>query len=37
MHTYSPDVAATLIHLHNEEIRRSVARSRRARARGRKP
>jgi hypothetical protein len=37
MHTHSPYVTATLIQLHNEELRRSVARSRRARDRGRKP
>jgi hypothetical protein len=37
MHTHSPHVAATLIRLHNEEIRRQVGLSRRARRRGRKP
>jgi hypothetical protein len=35
MHTNAPYVAATLIQLHNEEIRRSVGRSR-SRRRGRK-
>jgi hypothetical protein len=37
MHTHSPHVAATLIRLHNEELRRQVGRSRNARRRGRKP
>jgi hypothetical protein len=35
MHSHSPHVAAILINLHNEELRRAVARSR-ARRRGRK-
>ena len=35
MHPHSPYIAATLIQQHNEELRRSVARSR-ARRRGRK-
>ena len=34
MHTHSPHVAATLINLHHEELRRGLARSR-ARRRGR--
>ena len=37
MHTHSPYAAAILIRLHNEELRRSVARSRQARGRRRKP
>jgi hypothetical protein len=37
MHSHSPYVAATLIRLRNEEIRRQVALSRSARRRGRKP
>lgn len=36
MHPYLPYVAATLVHLHNEELSRNVARSRLARGRGRR-